>query len=278
MLQVKPDTPLPDILLALIHSLDQTAKELEISYFIIGATARDIVMENVYGIETTRATRDVDFAVAVASWEEFNQLKDRLIATGSFFPGKNEHRLTFGDASMAYPLDLVPFKGVEKGGEIAWPPEGDIVMNVTGYTEAYDSALDVEIAHDFQVKVISMPAMVVLKILAWKDQPNSQKHVADLLLILRNYHQLGQSERLYTEQMDLLDLHSYDIELSGAGLLGRDAKRDTAQEAQIQVRALFQNERSREKFNSQMMKSSIGNQEQAAQLVQAFLREYINEA
>lgn len=273
MLQVKPDTPLPEPLLTLIRALDQVAKQLEIRYFVIGATARDILMEHVYGVETTRATRDVDFAVAVSSWEEFNRLKAQLIAVGGFIPGANAHRLTFGEGLHAYPLDLVPFDGVEEDGEIAWPPKGDFVMNVTGYTEAYNSALDVEVAPNFPVKIVSLPAMAVLKILAWNDRPDREKHASDVLLILRNYHQVGQSDRLYAEAMDLLELYDYDIELSGAGLLGRDAKRDTAQETRTQVMAVFDNDRSFEKFNSQMMKSHNGDPERTTLFLNAFLQE-----
>lgn len=61
MLQVKPETPLAPILLTLIRTLDRVARQLNIPYFVIGATARDILMEHVYGLSTACATRDIDF-------------------------------------------------------------------------------------------------------------------------------------------------------------------------------------------------------------------------
>ena len=162
MLRVQPDQPLSPTLLELVHTLDQVARRLSIAYFVIGATARDILLEHVYEVETTRATRDVDFAVVVSSWDAFDQLKTQLIATGQFVAGDSAHRLTFGAGADAYPLDLVPFDGVESGGEIAWPPKGEFIMNVTGYADAHDSALDVEITPGFHVKIASLPALVVL--------------------------------------------------------------------------------------------------------------------
>jgi predicted nucleotidyltransferase len=272
MLQVNPETPLTKTLLALIRTLDRVTKELDIRYFIIGATARDILMEHVYALETTRATRDVDFAVAVSSWEEFDRLKTQLIATGEFVASENAHRLTFGEGFGAYPLDLVPFDGVEQDGEIAWPPKGEFVMNVTGYTDAYNSALNVEIERGFHVKIVSLPAMAVLKILAWNDRPERDKHASDVLLILRNYYQAGQFDRLYADAEDLLEAYEYDVDLAGAALLGRDARRDVAEETITQVRDVFANEKNFERFTSQMMRSNLGDIERATLFLKAFIQ------
>lgn len=271
MLKVRPDKPLPGTLLALIRTLDEVAQGLAIRYFVIGATARDILMEHVHGLETGRATRDVDFAVAVSSWDEFDRLKARLTATGQFFASATTHRLRFGKEQGAYPLDLVPFDGVEQDGEIAWPPNGDFVMNVAGYADAYGSALDIEIEPGFQVKIVSLPAMAVLKVLAWNDRLDRDKHPADVLLILRSYHQAGQEERLYDEAIDLLERYAYDVELAGAALLGRDASRDIIQDARLQVRHVLANDRTADKFIAQMMRSHSGPVQHTTRLLQAFL-------
>lgn len=276
MLQVKPDKPLSPalspVLLALMYALDNSATALNAPYFVIGATARDILLEHVYGLETTRATRDVDFAVAVSSWDEFNELKTRLIATGAFMPGEAAQRLMFGDGPAAYPLDLVPFDGVEHHGQIAWPPDGDFVMNIAGYADALASALSIEVAPGFIVKVVSLPAMTVLKILAWKDRPDRDKHASDVVLILRCYHEAGQFDRLYGEATDLLATYDYDIELAGTALLARDALRDIAPETCQQVRDLLADDRRAEKFIAQAGRSSPVTNARATLLVHAFLQ------
>lgn len=274
MLKIKPDKPLSPSLVMLIRALDRVATQLHIPYFVIGATARDILIEHVHGLESTRATRDIDFAVAVSSWEEFAGLKEQLIGTGAFQAGEQSHRLTFGKGQGAYPLDLVPFDGVERHGEIAWPPEGEFVMNVAGYTDARDSALDVEIAPGFTVKIVSLPAMVILKILAWNDRPDRDKHASDVLLILRHYHQACQFDRLYDDDnIALLEKRGYDLELAGAALLGRDAGRDVAKETLGQVTTVFATEKISEKFIGQMMRSQPVDRDRAALLLAAFMTE-----
>ncbi|BDT56995.1 hypothetical protein MasN3_04890 [Massilia varians] len=177
----------------------------------------------------------------------------------------------FGTDEGAYPLDLVPFDGVEKEGEIAWPPNGESVMNVAGYGDAYASALDIEIAPGFQVKIVSLPAMVVLKILAWNDRPERDKHASDVFLVLRSYHQAGQFDRLYDEALDLLEQYDYELEVAGAALLGIDARRDIAVDVRTQVTQVFENKRNFDKFVVQMVRSSSGSVEYARRLIRAFL-------
>lgn len=271
MLKIRPDKPLSDTLLALIRTLDTVMRQLAIPYFVIGASARDILVEHVHGLETVRATRDIDFAVAISSWDAYDRLKARLTATGEFTLSANAHCLMFGTDEGAYPLDLVPFDGVEKDGEIIWPPSGEFVMNAAGYGDAYASALDIEIEPGFQVKIVSLPAMVVLKILAWNDRPERDKHASDVFLILRSYHQAGQFDRLYDEALDLLGRYDYELELAGAALLGLDAKRDIAFGVRTQVTQVLASARTLDKFSAQMMRSYPGSIEHAKQLIVAFL-------
>jgi predicted nucleotidyltransferase len=51
---------------------------------VTGATARDILLVGVFGLETGRGTRDVDLAIAVDGWPQFEAVKTRLVETGAF--------------------------------------------------------------------------------------------------------------------------------------------------------------------------------------------------
>ncbi|MEW6763215.1 MAG: nucleotidyl transferase AbiEii/AbiGii toxin family protein [Pseudomonadota bacterium] len=271
MFKVRLDRPLSGTQLALLHALDEVAKQLAIPYFVVGASARDILLEHVHGIETIRATSDIDFAVAIASWDDYERLTSSLTTTGQFFRGANPHQLKFGAEEGPYSLDLVPFDGIEQDGEIAWPPNGDFVMNVRGYADALYSALDIEIEPGFQIKVVSLPAMVILKVLAWNDRPERDNHPSDVLFVLRNYHQAGQFDRLYDEAFEQLEKYGYEIELAGAALLGQDARRDIAQEARTQVTHVLANERAFDKFCSQARRTSLDEVDDAKRLLRAFL-------
>ena len=49
----------------------QSRSSAKCEYFVAGATARDLILVNVHGLRPGRATRDIDFGIAVESWEQF---------------------------------------------------------------------------------------------------------------------------------------------------------------------------------------------------------------
>jgi predicted nucleotidyltransferase len=110
-------------------------------------------------------------------------------------------------------------------GSIAWPPRGDEVMTVVGYREALASAIDVMLPEGQRVLVVSLPMLAVLKVLAWSERHTTapRKDATDLLLILKNYLDAGQQQRLYDEAPHLLEKSNFDYERAGAWLAGRDA-------------------------------------------------------
>ena len=53
--------------------IHQISSSMNIPFFIVGATARDILLEVHYGIESKRATVDIDIAVFIENWEQFKR-------------------------------------------------------------------------------------------------------------------------------------------------------------------------------------------------------------
>ena len=139
---------------------------------VVGATARDLLLYHVHGIPATRATRDVDFAMAVENWEQFQTLRAALLATGEFAPGPVEHRLFFRtpQGTTDIPIDLIPFGGVAENDTITWPPQRDTLMTVAGFEDAMAACVRVEAAPDFTIPVVSLAALSVLKVFAWADR------------------------------------------------------------------------------------------------------------
>ncbi len=71
------------------------------------------MLVNVYGLRPGRATRDIDFGIAVESWDQFQGLKERMIATGEFGgDSKAQQRLVYTDRAHGFsiPVDLIPFR------------------------------------------------------------------------------------------------------------------------------------------------------------------------
>jgi predicted nucleotidyltransferase len=192
---------------------------------IVGATARDLLLTYGHGLEIARGTTDIDFAMAVADWAEFDRIRASLIESGEFKPAADGlHRLKHRNG---IPVDIVPFDGVEdEDRQIAWPPQRDLVMKVLGYREALAAAVKVRMPGGFIVNVVSLPALAIMKLVAWTERRHTapKKDAYDLWLLLRTYSDAGNQERLYSGDLHLLEVESFDYESAGAWLLGADAR------------------------------------------------------
>jgi len=91
---------------ALLSEIDTIARDLKLAFCIVGATARDILLQHAHGIHTTRATLDVDIGVFVSDWDQFRTLKEALVLTGKFSPTRQAQRLRFDDELL---LDIIPY-------------------------------------------------------------------------------------------------------------------------------------------------------------------------
>jgi predicted nucleotidyltransferase len=253
MLSVAGERPVAPVALDVLTLVDRVARDIGLGYFVTGAMARDLLLYHVFGLETGRATLDVDLAVAVDSWPEFEAIKTHLIQTGTVIADKNRpHRLFYGASVHArgYPLDLLPFGSLEqRPSEIAWPPDLSVVMNVAGYREALAAAEQVELRTGLVVRVASLPSLAILKLLAWNDRGLwDSRDARDFALLLRSYSEAGNEDRLYGDEILLLEGVGYDIDLAGARLLGKDAARIATPPTRAQVVALLNDPARRERL------------------------------
>ena len=240
MFRLPPERPLDRWTLQVLRQVDRAAHEVMVEYFVVGAVARLILLNGVFGLRTGRATADVDLGIAVDGWPRFEAIKALLIGTGNFRGDDSRtQRLNHcpGPEDASHPLDLIPFGGVERRrNEIAWPPDGSVVMNVAGFREGMSSAVPVEVEPGFVVRVASLPGLAILKLIAWADRGASDRRDAtDLAMILQRYADAGNADRLYGAEIQVLVNTNYDIDLAGARLLGMDAGRIAAPETQSQV-------------------------------------------
>lgn len=56
-----------------IEHIVRAAYEMNVEAFMVGAMARIILLEKVYGLPVSRASRDIDFAVVVKNWKYFGK-------------------------------------------------------------------------------------------------------------------------------------------------------------------------------------------------------------
>lgn len=198
---IPPNSPIDHSIVRVLRALDPVARAVDCEYFVAGATARDLILVNVHGLRPGRATRDIDFGIAVRSWDQFARLKEGLVATGQFESNqKMLQRLVYSDQSAGFsiPVDLIPFGGVtDHNRTIKWPPSRDIVMNVAGFEEALASSVSMQLEDSLTVRVASLPGLALLKLIAWSDRSReTNKDAADLFRLLTTYADAGNMNRL----------------------------------------------------------------------------------
>ena len=104
----------------LLEKLADSFRKMDHDFFIIGVTARDIIMQQMLNTSSRRKTRDLDLAIAVPNWQEFDKIKNSLIADGFEKDKAKRQRFYYDD----YEIDVVPYGYVAKEDDnIYWPPE-----------------------------------------------------------------------------------------------------------------------------------------------------------
>jgi predicted nucleotidyltransferase len=252
--------PVDPPVVRVLRALDPIARAVDCPYFVAGATARDLVLVNLHDLRPGRATLDIDFGIAVESWEQFAILKARLAGTGEFVASlRAQQRMIYTDGTTgsSTPVDLIPFGGVASAGTIAWPPNRDVVLNVAGFEEVLGSSVLIEIEKGLTVRVASAPGLTLLKLTAWADRgQETNKDAADIYRLLTTYADAGNSDRLYDREMDLLEELGFDMELAGAELLGRDVAGIASSPVMDQIRSLVTSETKRERLAYQMAQTT----------------------
>jgi predicted nucleotidyltransferase len=172
--KIDESRPLDRAALHIFSLVNRVSTDLKTPYIVVGATARDLLLFHVFGIPITRATADVDFAIAVDSWEGFRQLRTALIASGDFREGKLEHRLYLKTVEEI-PVDIILFGGVAEGDVIHWPPTRDTAMTVAGFDDAIRAAVYVEVNDNLTIPVASLAGIAILKLIRRKVRWGSAK-------------------------------------------------------------------------------------------------------
>lgn len=225
-----------------LAAVKRIADSLNIRFFIVGATARDLILKYCYGIESPRRTEDVDPGVEIASWDEFGRLTTALMETGEFSPTKEKHRFLFGHVR----IDIIPFGPItDEHMRISWPPEHEIIMNMAGFEEVYEHSTTIRLrsAPELDVKLPTLPGLAILKIISWEQRyPERKKDAEDLLFIMRKYEDAGNTDRLYDIELNLLIEESFDTTHAGARLLGRDMAKIANSGTLNALRKILENE------------------------------------
>ena len=67
------------LLKPILFELIEYFKDSGISFFIIGATARDIIME-IHNEKSGRLTHDLDIALTVSDWNQYQKIEEGIVS------------------------------------------------------------------------------------------------------------------------------------------------------------------------------------------------------
>jgi len=235
---------LDPIRISVIRAVHKASQALNFEVFMIGATARILLLEHVLGLSAGRTSNDIDFALAIENWDMYEKIKAYLINECGFTQSKYKiHQLFFNTAEQqhAYEIDLIPFGTIESAPDtISWPPEMSVILNVAGYRDALNAAIKLELESGLTISIASLPGIAILKIFAWVDRrhDSKSKDAIDLSALLRIYYEAGNITRIY-ENTAALEAAEYNIELTGAWLLGNDASKVASQTTKEQILAII---------------------------------------
>ncbi len=264
-----------------IRRVVRTATNLGLTnLFIVGAQARDLILQYAYNVAVRRATNDIDFGIVVETWEDFAKLRDDLITNEGFQAHPHQQqRLIQSEGAI---IDLVPFGNLEQAkGLIAWPPDFAVEMSTIGFREAYANSLDVRLADELVVKVASLVGQALLKIVAWSDR-RFERDAQDFGLIMRSYLDAGNRDRLYGDHGDCSDLltdEDFDYDKASARVLGRDIGRILTEESGSIIELIVTAEDERERLSAALVGHNAnyhGNADMASTMLEA-LRQGLSE-
>lgn len=245
------------IIIDVCESISSVAGSLGIPFFVVGATARDLIFERGYNVKSIRATEDIDFGVHVADWDQYYGLKEGLLATGNYSETRQKYK-------GILKVDMVPFGPFkDENHEIIWAPDNDFKMNILGFEEALEHSLPVKLKADSgkPIPFASPAGLALLKIIAWDDRtPDLRgRDAKDLSYIMKNYLEADNSERLYNEEHPIIEEDS-DYEQAGARLLGRDIARMVKSDTKAAILSILESQTGEQKaypLVEEMMDSRI---------------------
>jgi len=211
------------IIKSLLEELIPIFQKQEIKFFLIGATARDIIME-LNSERGGRRTKDIDIAIAVEKWEEFEQIDREILKLPNFKKDiKQQQRYLY---KHDFQLDMVPYGGISnEKDKIYWPPDQSFAMSVLGFKEAERDLVKVTIDDDIEIEVISLAGIFILKLFAWRDRHHKgNKDAEDIGFIFTNYLNIHEKRAVDNYYEEVYEINDFTITKASASLLGIDVK------------------------------------------------------
>jgi predicted nucleotidyltransferase len=208
------------LLKPILKKITEYFSKENIRFFLIGATARDIIMQ-LHDEKPGRATYDLDIAISINNWDDYRKIEEGIVNIEGFEKDTTQKQRFIYQG--VFILDIVPFGEVMKEDDkIFWPPEEEIAMSVLGFSEVYENTEPVKIDDEIEIEVAPLAGIFILKTVAWLDRYlKGNKDADDMAFIIINYLSIYM-ERAVADHYDLYEADDFDMNTAGSRLIGRD--------------------------------------------------------
>ncbi|HED16188.1 MAG TPA: hypothetical protein ENI64_05150 [Gammaproteobacteria bacterium] len=212
-----------DALFEVLVAFSAAADKVKAPWIMVGATARILLLERIYGWPRGLATQDIDFGVQVKDWEHYKQLCEYISENNVLEAERTPTKRFRSRQNMAF--DLVPYGGVEnEHKQVFWPPHNDDVMTVRGFDVVACDAVSVIVNQKLMVSVVSPIGLCALKLFAWHERHTQHpgRDVKDIAYLYNNIELLYSSDKLFSEHLNAIEATDYQIQSAGLYQLGCD--------------------------------------------------------
>lgn len=178
-----------DLLFDTLKALHETFSSMGLLLYVVGASARDIMISMMGMPLPPRATLDLDVAIALSDWAQFDAVSEAL-CRNNFVKDPPKHRFHYRgkDSRNDYEVDVVPFGRIAANETVAWPPEGDPTMSVRCFSDVMNYAVKITMENSFDVYISSLPGQFFIKLDAWFDRHLIvNKDARDMFYMADNY-------------------------------------------------------------------------------------------
>ena len=206
----------------MLYALERCLEKFGIDFYLVGAVARNVWMTGINNIAPRRTTGDIDFAVLINDNGVYESLKTYLIITEGFQPYKGNEYVLIWKENLE--VDLLPFGAIDDGDtKFTSNGLGLTSISLQGFTEIYNDGLptlDLEGKHQF--KFCTLPGIVLLKLIAWDDRPESRRDdIKDISDILNHFFDMNDNE-IFENHHDLFEKEEASLKHIAARVMGRE--------------------------------------------------------
>ena len=158
--------------------VDEFAEAVDgLQIMIVGAQCRNMLAERHGHEPPDRETKDIDMAVAVQSWDVFDQLRRQFAPPNAPWQKMEVNGL---------PIDVVPFGDVENPPGYVIPDGGEFELSVFGYQQVFADAtvLHTPAGHEYRLPSVRGLGLMKVNALLERYHNGEYKDAVDLATVV----------------------------------------------------------------------------------------------